>query len=219
MKKNIAVVDDHDLFRKGLVSLLKEFDDINVMIEADNGKNLFTQLKFKEPQAILLDINMPIMDGIETTLLLREKYPHIKIIMLTMHSEEALISHLMEIGANGFLQKNADIEIVIDAIYSVIEKGYYYTENVTRAILNHSSHKSNKTTFHSNVLSDREIEVVKLICKQMTTKEIADSLCLGTRTIDTYRENIFMKTGAKNIVGIVLYAMKHGLLNSSELVI
>ena len=127
-KKKIALVDDHDLFRKGLTSLLKEFEEIDVMMQAVNGKDFFEQLgkltPSRHPHIVLLDIQMPVMDDIQTTVMLRRKYPHIKIITLTMHNEEQLVYSLMEKGANGFLEKNTDIEIVVDAIYSVLEKGY-----------------------------------------------------------------------------------------------
>ncbi|MCW3083962.1 MAG: DNA-binding response regulator [Bacteroidetes bacterium] len=216
-KKRIALVDDHDLFRKGMGSLLKEFEEIDISMEAVNGKDLFHQLTnlspTKHPHVILLDIQMPEMDGIETTMQLKKKYPAIKIIMLTMHNEEQLIYSLMEKGANGFLEKNTDIEVVVDAIYSVIEKGYYFNDYISKAMVKGVSNHKKMIRFNTvNALTDREIVVIRLICQQKTIKEIAEELSLSPRTIDSYRENIFLKTGAKNMVGIVFYAIEHNLL-------
>lgn len=212
-KISVAIVDDHDLFRKGLVSLLKEFEEISILIQATNGQDLLSQLKNKQPHVILLDIEMPIMDGIEAVAHVRQKYPNIKVIMLTQHYDEQMIYHLMEKGAHGFLPKNADIEIVVDAIYAVIEKGYYYSDSVSKAMITGATNKKTILSFHSCNLSEREIEVVRLICKQMTIREIADTMCLSPRTIETYRENIYLKTDSKNTVGVAFYAMKHKLLD------
>lgn len=212
-KKTIALVDDHGLFLKGLSSLLKEYEEIDILFQATDGKDLLDKLKAKQPHVILLDIRMPVMDGIEALRHVRQKYPNIKVIMLTQHNEEQMIYHLMEKGANGFLPKDADIEVVVDAIYAVVDNGYYFNERISKALAKGaSSMKKAMLPFNVSALSEREIEVVKLICKQMTVKEIADFLCLSPRTIETYKENIFQKTGAKNNVGIVFYALQYELL-------
>lgn len=130
----IGVVDDHELFRSGVVALLNDYREMEVVIEASNGKDLFAKLKRNTPHLILLDIEMPEMNGIETTLLLKKEYPQIKIIILTMHNEDEFIFDLMSKGASGFLPKDKSVETVVDAIYSVMEKGYYYTDEITQAI-------------------------------------------------------------------------------------
>jgi len=212
-KKTLALVDDHGLFLKGLSSLLKEYEEIDILFQATDGKDLLNKLKVKTPEVILLDIRMPVMDGIEALLHVRQKYPDVKVIMLTQHNEEQMIYHLMEKGAHGFLPKDADIEVVVDAIYAVLANGYYFNERISKALAKGaSSMKKTALPFNVSALSEREIEVVKLICKQMTGKEIADFLCLSPRTIETYKENIFQKTGAKNNVGIVFYALQYELL-------
>jgi DNA-binding NarL/FixJ family response regulator len=212
-KINVGVVDDQHLFRQGMVSLLKEFENINVMLEASHGKELLVQLHHKIPDVILLDLEMPVMDGIETTQVLKTKYPEIKIIILTMHNEEEMIVHLIEKGVHGFLPKNENIEIVIDAIYSVRESGYFFNEHVSQAMIKGlMSTKKIKPAFNPVKLVDKEIEVVKLICKEYTNKQIAEILSLSNRTIDGYRERILKKIGAKNTVGIVMYAVKHGII-------
>lgn len=213
-KKTIALVDDHSLFRKGLLSLLNEDPNLNVIIEASNGKELLEALRQKQPDVVLLDLEMPVMDGAETAGLIRQKYPQIKIIILTMHNEEGLIINLLERGVNGFLPKDTDIEVVVDAVYSVIESGYFFNDRISRTLVKKlaSAHKISPF-FKSSALTDREIEVIQYICKELTNKQIADKLCLSPRTIDTYREKILEKTGAKNTAGIVMYAFKHNLIN------
>ena len=212
-KKTIALVDDHDLFRKGLIALLKEFEEIEVLFEAGDGQDLLDKLKAKKPQVILLDITMPVMNGIEAIVQIRNKYPDIKIIMLTQHTDEQTIMHLMEKGAHGFLPKSADIEIIIDSIYSAIEKGYFFTEEVSKAMAKGASAKSrSKSPFTLASLSKSEVEVVKLICKQLSIIDIGAKLCLSPRTIDSYIKKIYQKTGAKKREGIVFYAIENNLL-------
>lgn len=213
-RKSIAIVDDHDLFRKGIISLLKEFPEIDVIIQAISGQDILNQLKIKQPDVILLDIQMDVMTGLEALPLIKQKYPNLKIIMLTQHNDDQTIYHLIEKGAHGFLDKKEEVETIVDAIYSVLDKGYYYTEKVQKAISKGAASKQkNKLPFSACTLSEREIEVVKLICKQLGIKEIAEKLCLSPRTIDTYIENIYTKTGAKKTAGIVFYAIEHRLLD------
>ncbi len=212
-KKKIAVVDDQCLFRQGLISLLKEYDKLDVIIEASNGKELLEKMKVKQPDVVLLDLEMPLMDGIETTVSIKSRYPKVKVIILTMHTDDEFIIHLLEKGASGFLPKDKDIEIVVDAIYSVLEKGYYFDERISKAMVK-GLVKTKKTnpSFTAHYLSEKEIVIINLICKEYTNKEIADKLFISPRTVDTHRENILLKTGAKNTAGIVMYAVKNNLL-------
>jgi DNA-binding NarL/FixJ family response regulator len=215
MKKiKLAVVDDQLLFRRGLVSLIKEFEEIDVIIEAENGKELITALKKRKPHIVLLDLQMPVMDGIETTIYLHEKYPDVKILILTMHDDDEFILHLIEKGANGFLLKNNSIDIVIDAIYSIMENGYYFNDRVSKTMIKGLVRsKKIKPVFQSVNLSDREIEIIVLICRECTNKEISERLCLSIRTVESHRDRILEKTGAKNTVGIVMFALKNNLLD------
>ncbi|HET6990709.1 MAG TPA: response regulator transcription factor [Bacteroidia bacterium] len=216
MKKiiKLAVVDDQHLFRKGLISLIDEFEELNVVIEASNGKELLEKLKSKKPDVILLDVEMPLMDGIETTECIRQKYPDIKILILTLHNEEEIILHLIEKGAHGFLLKDNQIETVVDAIYAVIDNGFFFNDRVSKVMVK-GLMKNNKIkpNFNQVPLSQREIEVIRLICKEHTNKEIADKLFISPRTVDGHREKILQKTKAKNVVGIVMYAVENGLLD------
>lgn len=213
-KKTIAVVDDHSVFREGLVSLLKEYDEFEVVFQASNGRDLLEGLKKVKPQIILLDIEMPVMDGIETTIQLKKKYPNIKIIILTMHNEEGLVFDLMGKGANGFVPKDKSVEFVVDAIYAVLEKGFYYNDAVAKAVIDGvRNNQTIKKSFYQSPLSGREIEIVKLICKQHTSREIAEILNLSNRTVEAHKYNILTKTKSTNTAGVVLYAIEHHLLD------
>ncbi len=214
-KINIAVVDDQQLFRQGLISLLKETKNLNILFEAENGNDLLEKLKTKKqlPDVILLDIEMPELDGVETTIRLKLKYPDIKIIILTMHDEEEMIVHLIEKGAHGFLPKSEDIESVVDAIFSVHENGYFFNDRISKAMVKGLvNSKKIKPTFSDVDLNEKELEIIRLICKEHTSPEIGDMLHLHTKTIDNYRFELIKKMGVRNSVGLVMYAVKNGLV-------
>lgn len=196
-----------------MISLIDDCKDISVLFEANNGKELLDKLKTEKPDVILLDIEMPEMDGIEATTIIRKKYPDLKIIMLTMHDDTALIYDLLQKGANAYLTKSAEPKYVIEAITTVFEKGHYLDDKALKALTKGMGDNANfKSTFSTIALSKREIEVVKLICDQFTIKEIAGKLNISPRTVDTYRENIYIKTCSKNIAGVVMYAIKNNLV-------
>ncbi|MES2132529.1 MAG: response regulator transcription factor [Bacteroidota bacterium] len=212
-KITLALVDDHVLVRKGFHALLKEFEDIEVIMEASNGIELIDQLAFKQPDVILLDIEMPFMNGCQTADILKERYPHIKIIILTMHKDEFHLIDLMERGANGFLQKDVNIDIIISAIHEVVKNEYYFDKHVSATLAKKIVDAKRHPQIHQpDQLSDRELEIVKLICEENSNKEIAEKMFLSHRTIDSYREKIMQKIGAKNTAGVVIYALKHDLL-------
>ncbi len=222
---HIAVVDDHHLFRAGLVSLLKDYERLNVVIQAASGKDLFRQLrshsekgKYKPlPHVVLLDIQMPEMDGMETTVQLQRDYPNIKIIILTMHNEEEFIFDLMNKGASGFLAKDKSLDMVIDAIHSVRDKGIYFNEQILKAIVRGSQKpmRISDMPLKSFDLSERETNIIQLICEQKTNREIAGLLDLSPRTIEAHRTAIIAKTMVKNTAGLVLFAIKHNLIKTA----
>lgn len=213
---SLGVIDDHTLFRQGMIGLLNEQPKVKVVLEAGNGLELLNRLSEAKkclPDVLLLDIEMPEMNGIEATRLITAKYPQIKIIALTMHDNDQMIFHLIDNGASGFLPKNTDIEVVVDAIFSVYEKGYYLTERVS-TIMAKSAMRKNYNSLPGVMLTDREKEVLRLICSEYTVKEIASLLSLSHRTVETHKLRILGKTGAKSTVGMVLYAMNNNLLNA-----
>jgi DNA-binding NarL/FixJ family response regulator len=213
-KKTIGVIDDHLIFRKGFIGLLEQYKHLDVTLEAENGKDLIQKLATHQPNVIFLDIDMPIMNGVEATIYIRERFPAVKIIILTSHYDEELMYNMIEKGVHGFFSKNTDIDKLVDAIKIVMDREYCFNYDVTKAmakgiIINNKL----KPEFKITNLSAREIDVLKLICKEHTNKEIADKLCLSIRTIDTYRDKIFAKTGVKNAVGLAFYGLRYGLID------
>lgn len=220
-KITIAVVDDHSLFREGIVALLKDYDNLDVVLQASSGKELVKALEVKKknegpeavPHIVLLDLQMPDMNGMETTMHLQQYYPDIKIIILTMHNEEQLIFDLMNKGASGFLPKDKSVDTVVDAIYSIMENGIYFNEQILRSIVKswHKKHDLSQLKSKLNI-SEREHEIIQLLAEQKTSKQIALALDISTRTVDIHRKKIFVKTKTINTAGLVLFAIKNNLL-------
>lgn len=213
-KINVGIVDDQHLFRQGLASLLKDYPEVNISLEASDGKELLGMLYAGNiPDVLLLDIEMPVMNGIEALKIIREKKINVKVLIITMHDEEEMVVHLIEKGANGFLPKNEDIENVVDAIVAVMQNDYYFNDKFSKAML-HNLMTSEKIEpkFISSRLNEKELEIVQMVCAEMTNKEIALKLNLSNRTVDGYRERILKKIGARNTAGIVMYALKFKLI-------
>ncbi len=209
----IALVDDQKLFRGGLKMILSDRPDFQVVFEADNGKQFFERLAFEPVDVVILDVEMPVMDGIETLEVIRDKHPDIRVIMLTMHDSDRLINHLMQLGANGFLLKDENPEIVRTAVERVGQEGIFFRDYVSRALLKGGRQKPAKPNgyFGPNI-SEREMEVLTLICQEYTSKEIAEKLFISARTVEGHRRSLQDKTGARNLVGLVLYAVKNGIV-------
>lgn len=218
----VAITDDQVLFRRGMASIINTFDNISIVLEADNGRILLDSLQNFEPipDVVLLDLSMPELNGIETTKLLHAHYPSIKIIILSVYGEDRFVTHLMELGVNAYLFKNVEPEEVERAIRTVIDKDFYFNEAFLNAMKNRLTNKRQKITLTDNIpstLTSREIEVLSLICKQRTAQEIADQLFISVRTVDGHRNNLLEKTGARNSAGLVLFAIKHRLIDPTEL--
>lgn len=206
----IGLADDHHLFVKGMVALLNDFEDFQVLHEAENGKILLNQLDEKQVDVVLLDIKMPIMDGWQTLEVIQHRWPDTKVIFLTMYREEYLIYKGMEAGVNGFLQKDAHPDEVETTIRSVYQHGYYFNEKLIRIMQQGISRNKRQ---HQNVpLTPREQEVLQLICQEKSSPEIAEQLNLSIRTIEGHREKLLAKTGAKNTAGLVVFAARVGWL-------
>ena len=209
----LALVDDHTLFRKGMRAMVEGFGGMDVVFEAGNGVELLDRIGENPVDLVLLDLEMPEMDGMEATKQLREKHPDTPILVLSMHGEEDFIIHLMELGAHGFILKTAQPERIEEAIRSIDESGYYFTDLVSKIMLKGLVKRKKVTpTFNKKkeAISQREKEVLVLICKERTTSEIADELFLSPRTVEGHRNNLMQKIGARNLAGLVVYAIKHG---------
>lgn len=212
---HVAIADDQLLFRKGMMALTSEFADITIVLDAENGMDLLEQLGNTElpVEVVLLDISMPGMNGIETIRELQQKYPHIKVIILSIHSDENLIAKMIESGANGYLVKNAEPGEVKLAIQTVAEKDFYFNEETLKAMKKALQSKRKKFTLNAaDSLTAREKEVLQLICREYTTPEIARELFISDRTVDGHRNNLILKTGARNTAGLVVFAMKNNMV-------
>lgn len=215
-KITLAIVDDHILVRNGFASLLRELDGVEVIIEASNGLELLEQLVHRQPDIVLLDIEMPVMNGLQTAGILKEKYPQVKVMILTMYKDDCHLLQLMERGAKGFLQKEISPEILLFAIQEVQKNGYYFDKYISAALAKKIAGAGNTSQAgHSEHLSEKELEIIRLICEEYSNKEIAEKLFLSHRTIDTYREKIMQKIGAKNTAGVVMYAVKHDIIKKT----
>jgi DNA-binding NarL/FixJ family response regulator len=209
----VAIADDHVLFRAGVKTALSIKKDVELIAEADNGMQLLHLLKHIEPDVILLDIQMPIMDGIQTLPEIRKVRPEAKVIILSMHNDHSMISKLMEIGANSYLTKNSDSETIYQAIVTCYEQEFFFNDLTNKALLNGIRNKRNEMLGTQEAsLNDKELRVLKLMCEEKTTKEIAEIVDISPRTVEAIRDKLKVKTGAKSMAGLVMYAVKHGII-------
>jgi DNA-binding NarL/FixJ family response regulator len=221
MKKiQIAIADDQVLFLRAMVSLLNSYDDIEVVMQARDGKDLLSQLEKNEgpPDILLLDLRMPSLDGMQACKVIREKYPQLKIIALSALEEERFISYMIEQGVRGYLLKNSEPEEVYKTISEVFRSGQYFSPLVINVMHRRliQPGKKESLTDHGIVLTKREKEILDLICKECTMKEIAQKLSLSLRTIEGHRNNLLSKTGSKNTAGLVGFAIQHQLYKRKE---
>lgn len=213
----VMIADDHVLYRAGVKTALSAKKDIKVIAEADNGMHLLNMLKSIQPDVILLDIQMPVMDGIGALPEIKKNWPHIKVIMLTMMDDHSMITKLMELGANSYLSKTSDSEIIYEAIVTCHQQEYYFNALTNKALLTNLKLRNNpapqKISSFEAQLNDKEILVLKLMCEEKSTKEIADIVELSPRTVESIRDKLKVKTGAKSTAGLIMYAVKHNILD------
>ncbi len=210
----VAIADDHMLFRAGVKTALSMKKDIRMVAEADNGMQLLNLLKHITPDVVLLDIQMPIMDGIATLPEIKKLYPEIKVVMLTMHNDHSMISKLMELGANAYLTKNSDSEVIYEAVKTVHEQEYFFNQLTNKALIDglRLKRQAEAITPTEAKLSDKEVTILRLMCEEKSTKEIADMVDLSPRTVEAIRDKLKTKTGAKSMAGLVMYAVKSGII-------
>lgn len=207
----IILADDHPLFQDGLASLLERIDEFDIVGKASNGKELIELYHQSKPDIILTDIKMPEMDGIEATMEIRKTDSDVGIICLSMYDESELIVDILEAGANGYLVKNADKDEIIEAIHKVYTHESYYCKK-TFAQLRESIHRNHYKKIAKPSITGKELEIIKLLCEELTAKEIAERLFISPRTVEQHKLNIQEKLGVKNAIGIVVYALKHRLI-------
>lgn len=208
----IAIVDDHTLMSKALENMIVENPNYRVVMNQPNGEDFIEALQKAEelPAVVLMDINMPFKNGIETTEWLSKNYPEIKVIALTMEDDEKILIKMLKAGAKGYLLKDMQPSILFQAIDTVYEKGSFYTDFVAQKLLKLKT-EDLKTESLLSELKGRELEFIKWACSELTYKEIADKMFVSPKTVDGYRDSVFIKLEIKNRVGLVLFAMKHNL--------
>jgi len=211
----LGIVDDHKIFRNGLKATLEDCEDFDLILEASNGKELVGLLASKTPDVLLMDIKMPEMDGIQTAAYVHQHFKNIKILALSMFNEDKYIVDMMKAGASGYLLKNAEPEEIIEAVLTVYHKGFYFNEHLSITLIKQLVGNDHAENIPHNKadLNEREIEVLKLVCQECSNQEIADKIFLSVRTVEGYRARLFEKTGSKNLVGLVIYAIKRGIIN------
>jgi len=211
MKFSIVVVDDHILIAKAISSIIEEFSQFNVIYEVENGLELTEKFKQKKniPDIVLLDISMPVMDGFETANWLRNSYPSVKVMALTMQGDDDSLIKMIKCGAVGYLNKNVHPTELEKALLAISERGFYYPDWATSRVLYALSHEG--VTSDSLKISEREKEFLKYACTELTYKEIAEKMFCSPRTVESYRDSLFEKLSVKTRVALALYAVKVGL--------
>jgi len=216
----IALVDDHLLFRKSMSLLINSFDGMQVVVDAAEGNQCLTKLMTTPVDVLLLDIQMPVMNGYETCKQVKNRFPDVKILIVSQLSTTESIHKMMELGAHGYFTKNSNPDQLEQAIRNVHEEGFYFGQElalvIKEAVLweNKNAIKYDET---KDLFSERELQIIKMICKEDKSKEIADKLFINVRTVETHRKNVMERCGAKNIIGVILFAIKSGIITVDEL--
>ncbi len=210
----IAMADDHVLLRNALASLIDSFEDCQVILQSGNGKELTGQIeKGVVPDIVILDLNMPEMDGYETAAWLQQHYPQVAVLMLTMYDSELSLIRLLQAGVKGFLKKDIHPAELKFAIQSVVRNGYYYSNHTTGKLVNlFRQHSDGNNLLQRSLLTEQEIRFLKLACSDLTYKEIAQRMGLNPRSVDSLRDQLFVKLDVKSRVGLALLAVRHGVV-------
>lgn len=213
----IAIADDHKIFRDGIKMALSGKDNLKMLWEAEDGKDLMHKVAIKKPDVLLMDIRMPEMDGINAIEMLRKEYEDIKIIVLTMYDDQQMISKMMEMGANAYLTKTTDPEEIYEAILTCMNDDFYFNSLVNNAVMGKLIQKKNVRQHYGSIVpvnfNEKEIKILQLLAQDKTTEEVSKIIFLSPRTIETIRQNMKTKVGAKTIAGLIMYGMRNKLID------
>jgi DNA-binding NarL/FixJ family response regulator len=211
----VAIADDHKIFRKGVILSLRSYSNLKFVMEADNGQELLDKIPETMPDVVLCDLKMPVKDGIDATKMITKNYPNIRVIILTMYEDERFVGHLMDCGAAGYLLKSTEPTEIRKAIMDVMRTGFFLSPFVNKVLIkkNYSKQKFNPNLTTETVLSDREKEVLTLVCMEFTAAEIAAKMDISSRTVEAIKDRLMERFGVKNSVGLVFYAMKNSLID------
>ncbi|MGF2414533.1 response regulator [Ferruginibacter sp.] len=211
----VAIADDHKIFRKGVILSMRAYTNIKFVMEAENGEELLAKIPEFQPDVILCDLKMPVKDGIDTTKMITKNFPGIRVIILTMYEDERFVGHLMDCGAAGYLLKSTEPSEIRKAVMDVVRTGFYLNPFVNKVLIkkNYSKQKFNPNLTTEVVLSEREKEVLTLVCMEFTAAEIAGKMDISSRTVEAIKDRLMERFGVKNSVGLVFYAMKNSLID------
>ena len=211
----VAIADDHQIFRKGVILSMRPYTNIKFVMEAENGEDLLAKIPDAMPDVVLCDLKMPIKDGIDTTKMITKNFPNIRVIILTMYEDERFVGHLMDCGAAGYLLKSTEPAEIKRAVMDVMRTGFYLNPFVNKVLIkkNYSKQKFNPSLTSEVVLSEREKEVLTLVCMEFTAAEIASKMDISARTVEAIKDRLMERFGVKNSVGLVFYAMKNSLID------
>ncbi len=213
MKIKVLIADDHQLFREGLINLLSDSPEIDIVANADNGKDAYEKAVIYNPDVILMDISMPVMNGDEATRLVKKQLPDVKVIALSMHSDKYYIKSMLEAGVDGYLFKNCTYNQLIDAINTVVSGKKYLSGDVTGTLIDDYLSQETDHENQDSDLTEREMEVLKLYAEGKTTREISDLLFVSIKTVGTHRQHIMEKLDIKTTVEMIKYALKKGIIS------
>lgn len=206
----MVLAEDQQLIRKALVSLLEDEPHIAVTGEAGNGRELLDLLHVRQPDVVLLDIEMPVMNGRETLEAIRQRFPQVKVVMLSLHADIALMSDFMSRGANAYIPKGSDVDTLVEAIEAVKYEGEYFGNGISKAL--QKALQKDKPVFTELNLTERELAVLKELCNGLASEEIAKSLGIPDHAVDFHTDSIYAKTNSRNITDLVKYAIRHGII-------
>ena len=213
----IAIADDHKIFRDGIKMALAGKEDLKMLWEAEDGKDLMHKVAIKKPDVLLMDIRMPEIDGINAIEMLRKEYDDIKIIVLTMYDDQQMINKMMEMGANAYLTKTTDPEEIYEAILTCMNDDFYFNSLVNNAVMGKLIQKKNVRQHYGSTVpvnfNEKEIKILQLLAQDKTTEEVSKLIFLSPRTIETIRQNMKTKVGAKTIAGLIMYGMRNKLID------
>lgn len=211
----VAIADDHKIFRDGIRMALKDREYLKILWEAEDGKDLMHKLQIKQPDILLMDLRMPELDGINAISLIKKEFESVKIIVLTMYDDQEMITKMMEMGANAYLTKTTDPDEIYQAILTCMNDDFYFNDLVNKAVLLKLQHKKTVRQFYPNPVkfSEKELRILKCIAEDKTTEEISQTVFLSPRTIETIRQKMKEKVGAKTIAGLMMYATRNKLID------
>jgi DNA-binding NarL/FixJ family response regulator len=209
-----AIADDHKIFRDGIKMALNGKPHLKCLWEVQDGKELMHKLLVKQPDVLLLDIRMPELDGVNALPLIKRHHENIKIIVLSMYDDQEMVTKMMEMGANAYLTKTADPDEIYQAMLTCMNEDFYFNELVNQAVLLRLNHKKTGRQFFPNLVkfNEKELQILQLLADDKTTEEISKEVFLSPRTVETIRQNMKAKVGAKTIAGLIVYAMRNKLL-------